>query len=59
MPYILNVAFQNETGQALAGRLHLPRGAFRGAALICTLCYLFQRHHRGKAILPGPVFCPI
>lgn len=41
MPYILSVAFQNETGQALAGRLHLPRGAFRGAALICTLCYLF------------------
>ena len=40
MPYILNVAFQNETGQALAGRLHLQRGAFRGAALFahCVTC---------------------
>lgn len=40
MPYIQNVAFQNEAGQALAGRLHLPRGPFRGAALFahCFTC---------------------
>ena len=40
MPYIQNVAFQNEAGQARAGRLHLPRGPFRGAALFahCFTC---------------------
>ena len=30
MPYIQNVEFQNETGQTLAGRLHLPRAPFAG-----------------------------
>ena len=40
MPYTQNVAFPNETGQTLAGRLHLPRGPFRGAALFahCFTC---------------------
>lgn len=40
MPYIQNVAFQYETDQALAGRLHLPRGPFRGVSLLahCFTC---------------------
>ena len=40
MPYIQNVEFQNETGQTLAGRLHLPLSPFRGAALFahCFTC---------------------
>ena len=40
MPYIQKVAFQNETGQMLAGRLHLPLSPFRGAALFahCFTC---------------------
>ena len=40
MPYIQIVEFQNETGQTLAGRLHLPLSPFRGAALFapCFTC---------------------
>lgn len=36
MPYIQNVEFQNETGQTLAGRLHLPLSPFRGAAVLAV-----------------------
>jgi len=35
-----NVDFNNQSGQKLAGRLHLPLGPFRGAALFahCFTC---------------------
>ena len=40
MPCIQNVECQNETGQPLAGHLHLPLSPFRGAALFahCLTC---------------------
>ena len=40
MPDIQTVVFPNEAGQSLAGRLHLPHGPFRGAALFahCFTC---------------------
>jgi len=40
MPHFTSVEFKNETGQTLAGRLHLPFGPFWGAALFahCFTC---------------------